>query len=130
MGDPRQGNDTPALARVRILVVEDDLIVQAVLERILQRGGFDVVFSASVDEALRCLAADPEIRVTTVDQGLPGTPGLVLVEAIRTLYPRVRVVVISGTELPADCAAQPDRFFRKPFQGPELLAALRELVAS
>jgi two-component system response regulator RegA len=78
-----------------ILVVEDDETFRGVLGRALKRRGYRVSVVASAEEAVGVAAADlPDYAV--VDLKLPGSSGLAVVAALRSLSPATRVLVLTG----------------------------------
>ncbi len=110
-----------------VLVVDDDPIVQAVIERVLVRGGYRVLVAGTAAEALAALAGNAKIRVVTVDQQLPDTTGAALIDAIHLTRPGVRTIGISGGGPVGAVASNADRALGKPFAPPVLLRLVAEL---
>jgi CheY-like chemotaxis protein/signal transduction histidine kinase len=86
--------------RGRLLLVEDDRVVQFTLEHQLERAGYDVVCADDAEEAIAAWLAEPAPRMVT-DLGLPGRDGIALIGAIRDAErargtPRTRIVVLTG----------------------------------
>jgi PAS domain S-box-containing protein len=81
----------------RILVVEDDPRVRALVERLLRRFGYVVVTAENGEEALAWLEAqrDPVDLVVT-DVVMPKMNGRVLAERVRARCPSARVLFTSG----------------------------------
>jgi adenylate cyclase len=65
---------TPATARSRVLVIDDEETVRHLMRRFLTRGGFEVVTAADGDEGLR-LARDLRPALITLDVLMPGLDG-------------------------------------------------------
>lgn len=86
--------------RGRLLLVEDDRVVQFTLEHTLGRLGWDVVCADDAEEGLALWLAAPTAIVLT-DLGLPGRDGVSLIRAIREAERRrgdlrTRIVVLTG----------------------------------
>lgn len=82
-------------ARPRLLLVDDDQVLCAVLARALERRGFSV--SVAGDFAGALAAADvhgPQFAV--VDLKFPGGTGLALVERLVEATPGIRIVMLTG----------------------------------
>jgi DNA-binding response OmpR family regulator len=124
-----------------ILVVDDEVEVGEAIRRVLDRAGFEVVVARGVPEGL--LAAQtqqPDIVVT--DMIMPKTNGIELIKTLRSRYPRVQVIAISGggsfglnsykpdaikthAYLAAAREAGAEEILTKPFDMNDLLAAVR-----
>jgi two-component system, cell cycle sensor histidine kinase and response regulator CckA len=116
----------------RILVVDDEVLVQNVCQRTLEREGLEVITASSGEEALGWLAAcDAPPDVVLIDVIMPGIGGVGLLERLRELELRAPVIIMSGyTEQSVSVAlvdeAQGVFFLQKPFYPQEL----RDVVAS
>jgi DNA-binding response OmpR family regulator len=83
---------------VRVLLVEDEGAIAALLEETFQDHGFDVAVAGYADEAIRLLEAEPggfPLLVTDVQLG-PGGDGFDVARRARELDPDVRVVFMTG----------------------------------
>jgi CheY-like chemotaxis protein len=91
----------------RVLLVEDEVLVQMVAQEQLEELGCKVEVAGSVSEALakvRRVAGGIDLAI--VDIGLPDQKGDVLAMELRALYPRLPIVIASGY----DEAAVRERF--------------------
>ena len=78
-----------------LLLADDDPTFCQVLSKALARRGFQVAVAHDVPAAIvLCEGRPPEYAV--VDLRMPGESGLVLVDRLRELAPRARVVVLTG----------------------------------
>ena len=92
------------------LVVDDELVVRAVVRRLLERRGWAVIESATAEQALEVLSdATTRIDVVLCDLNLPGISGSALCGRITTLRPELasRLVLTSGD--PRAAAAELER---------------------
>lgn len=116
----------------RILVVEDEVMIQMLTVQYLEEGGLKADTAGSATEALNKLRLIPGgVDAVVVDLGLPDRPGDVLVREIRTLFPTMPVVLASGAAH-AELRKLGDEqsqvaIVGKPFTAQTLLGALRGL---
>jgi len=124
-----------------ILVVDDEVEVGEAIRRVLDRAGFEVVVAHGVSEGLQAAQTQqPDIVVT--DMIMPKTTGIELIKTLRSRYPRVQVIAISGggsfglnsykpdaikthAYLAAAREAGAEEILTKPFDMNDLLAAVR-----
>ena len=113
--------------RHRVLVVEDQVAVAELVHDALTEIGYAVALAATAAEALARLVAD-EPDLVLLDLKLPDLPGLELLDRLRAEWPKVPVVILSGTDDPilarAAMARGATAYVTKPF----LLDRLREVV--
>ena len=112
------------LKGVRVLVVEDHWHVANALKLLFEAEGMEVSGpAASSADALRLAAEQkPDLAVVDINLGREMAYGL-----IDNLHDQgVRIVVVSGYAVLAPrLTGKVDVVLQKPFNGPELLAALR-----
>ncbi|MEO1063941.1 MAG: response regulator [Actinomycetota bacterium] len=118
------------LATNKVLVVDDDVAVRALVKKALSADSVQVLDAASGPDALDLINGD-EPDLIILDIGLPGTSGLdVLVEIRRTS--EVPVVLLTGRSDEADRIAGldlgADDYVVKPFYPGELAARVRSLL--
>jgi DNA-binding response OmpR family regulator len=116
-----------------VAVVDDDPSVLRSLEYLLESADYSVRLfdSGAAFLASGCLA-DIDCLVSDVD--MPGIEGFELLRRVRAARPGLPVILITGypetlERLPA-LDGSGSRVFTKPFQGPELLAAVAETIRS
>src|SRR5213592_4313531 len=86
---------TKESARPLLLVVDDELPVLKVLERLAGRIGFDVVTCASGADAMRTLMRKPA-DLAMVDLRMPDVNGLDLLRQIRAAVPSCEVILMTA----------------------------------
>ena len=84
----------------RILVADDDRVVQALLNRILRKAGYDVVLAANGREALDRMESD--VGVMLLDLQMPEMDGIRCLGHLREQYPDLAVIMVSASEEIAD----------------------------
>jgi DNA-binding response OmpR family regulator len=113
----------------RVLVVDDDEIVQAQLANLLRRADYDVQVAASGDEALRVLHS-AHCHMVLTDWQMPGMDGLELCRRIRDDSPEkyVYVMMLTARESKQDrllsIAAGADDYVAKGLPVNEVLARM------
>ena len=118
------------MAGSRILVVEDDRPIAAMLERVLGTEGYDVAVAADGSDALR-RARERPFDLVVLDLMLPGVDGITVCRKLRatTSIPILVLTARGRTEdrvLGLDSGA--DDYVSKPFHNEELLARVRALL--
>jgi len=79
----------------RVLVVDDERSIRITLSEFLASAGHDVVMAADAGDAIAKLTeSEPDVVVTDII--LPRTNGVELLREIRTLSPRVQVIMMTG----------------------------------
>lgn len=113
----------------RLLLVEDDDRIRAVLRLGLEDEGYEIAEAVSAEEALRTLGCDrPDYLL--VDLGLGGMDGFTLIRTVRRTADLPILVVSARTDthdIVAGLEAGADDYVTKPFQIKEISARLRAL---
>ena len=117
----------------RVLVVDDDDRIRALLARTLSSNGYAVDQAANGRDALIRVAADPP-DLMLLDLIMPHVSGLQVLAAVRSSSPGTRVIVLSaiqetGTRIQALELGAVD-VVAKPFSTAELLARVRRNIAA
>lgn len=80
-----------------ILVVDDEKDIVRIEETILKKQGYEVTSTLDSEDALSLFKADPEkFDLVISDMTMPKLNGLKLVEKIKEINPRTKVVICSG----------------------------------
>jgi DNA-binding NtrC family response regulator len=82
-------------SRRRLLSVDDDPMQGRIISALFRAPGFDVSVVHDGAQAVERVVADPPDLVM-LDLGLPGLSGLEVLQRIKTLYPQLPVVVLTG----------------------------------
>jgi DNA-binding NarL/FixJ family response regulator len=121
---PGAGDPSP----LRVVVVDADDRIRESLSRLLCIGArLEVVGTAGEPEPALEIVRSTRPDVVIVDPRLPEVDGgLTFLRNLRQTAPDVRVVVMSGTDLPqlAEVAPLADGVVRKTFRATELLTAI------
>lgn len=121
--------DTGIASRLlrKVLVVDDEEDLANLAGMLLSSEGLDVVVANSALRAMEILAQDQEIDAVFSDIMMPGMTGLQLADAVREMYPRVKIVLTSGYTLPALLADRQIHylFAPKPYRIDTVMKLLR-----
>jgi DNA-binding NtrC family response regulator len=126
-GFHRLPDGTPPL---RILVVDDDASLRKACCEIASEMGFAALAAGSVPEALCVLKEQEPVEMLLLDLKLPGGGGLSLLSQVKTLYPKMGVVVMTAFAT-VSSAVEAMRigagdYLTKPFALDELTLVLSE----
>jgi two-component system, OmpR family, response regulator MprA len=118
------------MAGSRILVVEDDRPIAAMLERVLGTEGYDVDVAGDGNEALR-RARERPFDLVVLDLMLPGLDGIAVCRRLRATSP-IPILVLTARGRTEDRVrgldSGADDYVAKPFHNEELLARVRALL--
>ncbi|PYO58765.1 MAG: hypothetical protein DMD83_02360, partial [Candidatus Rokuibacteriota bacterium] len=88
----------PALAGLRVLVIDDEPEVRAVLAEMLTANGHRVCQAGGGREGLEVLTSTQKVDVVLTDLGMPEMRGSDVVRAIRDRWPLLPVGLVTGWE--------------------------------
>ena len=81
----------------QVMFVDDDELMRLMVERLLQRQGYEVRCCSSADEALALVRAAPAaVDLVLTDFNMPGRSGLELARDLARLRPALPVLICSG----------------------------------
>ncbi len=116
---------------MRLLVVEDEALLQQQIRVRLEEAGFEVDASADGREGLY-LASEYPLDLAIIDLGLPGLPGLELIRRLRDSGSSLPILILTARgkweEKVTGLEAGADDYLVKPFHMEELQARVRALL--
>jgi PAS domain S-box-containing protein len=120
-------------AEGRLLVVDDEDLVRAVVARALEEEGYQVMTARDGREALACLEqAKPPIDLVVANVVMPGMGGRELGEEMSRQFPSVPLIWMSGHlhdhGLPTGGLGADRRFLQKPMSNDQLLQAVAQVL--
>jgi CheY-like chemotaxis protein len=124
---------------VRVLVAEDERLLALTLTDLLEAEGYDVHLALTGTAALvagRRLGSTLDLLVT--DLNMPGMTGEALIRAMRTMWPSLPVIVVTGSAPPGGAEELQRQggghglltLLHKPVSTAELLAALLQAASA
>ncbi len=121
------GSSTPA----RVLVVDDDAELRALLLRYLGENGFEVRVAADGDSANRLLTRE-SFDLMVLDLMLPGEDGLSICRRLRGQGETLPIIMLTARGDPVDRVVGleigADDYVPKPFSPRELLARIQAML--
>ena len=112
-----------------VLVVDDLAEQTSLASRILERAGYVVLAAHSGGEALLILdSLEGAVDLLITDLRMPGMKGPDLAKDVRTRYPSVRTLYVSGSRPDSDSLVG-GGFLPKPYAGKDLLDCVRRALA-
>jgi two-component system cell cycle sensor histidine kinase/response regulator CckA len=118
-----------------VLVVEDQDLFREMIQNVMEQSGYRILVAQSGDEALRiCAEQGNSIDLVLTDVVMPKMSGTMLAEQVVALYPRMKVLFMSGY---ADDAivrhgilSPQTEFLQKPFTAHSLLHKVQAVLDS
>jgi two-component system, cell cycle sensor histidine kinase and response regulator CckA len=110
-----------------ILVVDDEAIARAYMERALKQEGYQVLLASDGEEALQILKTTKQkIAMIITDLVMPGMGGHAFAVEVAQLPSPPPLLYISAYEKPQGEMAK--RFLQKPFSIAELTTAVSQML--
>jgi len=115
-------------AAARVLVVDDDALMLAIVNQMLSGQGYEVVPASGPRQALEIVRTTPPIQLILADVSMPEMRGTQLVSEVFRLSPQTAGLLMTG-----DLASPPDvpegvAVLRKPFSTAELILAVQSTL--
>lgn len=112
---------------VRILFVEDEMLIRELAVEDLEDAGFEVVSASTGDEAWALLEAGSAFDVLLTDLNFPGAiDGAELGRRVRSLRPEVPIIYATGYSDAGLTMTERERIVGKPYEVSKIVAILSE----
>ena len=121
-------------SRPRILLVDDDDVIRAVLKQVLEMNNFTVSTAANVAESIHLIDTE-SFDVLVSDLHMPGAgDGFTVISAMRHKHPNAITMLFTGypdlKEAMDAILLQADEILVKPMPVPEMVGLIRERLAN
>jgi CheY-like chemotaxis protein len=113
------------------LIADDDITLSHVWRDILAGAGFNVLTSNSGLKALDTIRYGSKIDVLLLDHNMPTLDGTHTLEHLKSQFPDVKAIGITGVEssrLPAAYREGVQKLLTKPVSGADLIDAVRSVA--
>lgn len=85
------------LGELRVLVLEDEVLIRIAISEELRAQGLSVIETVSADEAWSYLEAGGQVDLIFTDICMPGSmDGLEFARRVKVAYPQMEIVITSG----------------------------------
>jgi CheY-like chemotaxis protein len=115
-----------------VYVVDDEPLLLELAFALLEPAGFVVQTFRDPDSALQAFtSADPRPAVIITDYAMHHRNGLDLIRDCRQINPGQKIILVSGTvdeDIYYYSRQKPDQFLAKPYQGKQLVSAVKSLL--
>jgi CheY-like chemotaxis protein len=111
-----------------ILCIDDDEAILRYEKALLEKSGYAVLAAASAQQGLR-LATMCKCDAVLLDYEMPGMNGHEVAVEIKRVRPELKVILLSGTEVPTQALALADAFVPKLEANQQLLPTIAELCS-
>jgi CheY-like chemotaxis protein len=124
-------------AQATILLVDDEELLRAGVQEMLEMSGYTVITATNGHEAMACLKQHA-IDLVITDLVMPKMDGVDFVEQLRQIWPDVPVIVVSGSTrnimqrygIESIQVPGADASLSKPFKGVDLMSQIQALLVS
>ena len=119
---------------MKVLFIDDELMLCNLGERILKRAGFEVVIAQSGQKGIDDFSADPDnFDIIIIDSNMNGLTGIETMQQLRTQKPGIPFILSSGHQLdehdlPSDLLDNMG-FLSKPYRSHQLVDKVEEVLA-
>jgi DNA-binding NarL/FixJ family response regulator len=123
-----------SLAMTRFLIIDDHPLFREALQSAVMMAfsNVETVEARSISEAVSSLNVNAEFDLALLDLNMPGIQGFEGLRQLRTLFPRLPVVVVSGHEeariITEALSYGVAGFIPKSFKKSELAGAIQEVI--
>jgi phosphoserine phosphatase RsbU/P len=130
MSDKTDGTPERKPTGLRVFVADDDPVTLQILQRALERWGYEVFVGKDGNEAWQALTAPRAPQLVLLDWMMPGVDGLTVCRRLRALTQGRAMYLILVTartdrvDVVAGLEAGANDYVAKPFHQPELRARL------
>ena len=120
------------MAKKKILIVEDEQVIQVLCRRLLGQGAYDLTVVGSVQEAMQILGrGTPDLLIT--DLRLPDGDGVEVIRRLRESSSGAAVIIITGSPTPEERLHKIEdldvlEYINKPFEVELLLDSVKRVL--
>ncbi len=117
---------------MKVLVIDDEEMIRSLAEKILRRGGYEVLSAETGEEAIEAFARAEDIDGVLLDMSMPGMSGLETLRRLRAIREDIPCVLSSGQPESNvsidDTLRNRTSYLEKPYRAQALIKAIDELL--
>ena len=117
-----------------VLFIDDDEMILNAIKRALRNENYNILTVASGNRGLRLLQDQP-VSLVVCDYQMPGISGLEVLKDVKTTYPRILTIMLTGqaevniaAQAINDCGVY--KFILKPWEDADLKITIRRALES
>lgn len=118
----------PKAPRPHVLLVDDDMSFSYVIGRAVRSWKFLCTEAESMSDAMRLVTAEDKFDAVICDCHLPDGSGPELAAWLRSRFPNLPILLVSGLSRPKNTAFDRVDFLAKPFKLDELESSVSRLM--
>jgi two-component system cell cycle response regulator CpdR len=122
------GKPERSMEKKRILIVDDDKAVRVLLAAVLNTANYEIDVAVNGVDAINHIDGIPYDLIIT-DYLMPEMDGLELTRRVKSIYPTIPILIITGTESARDLLkSEATACFSKPFNIFDLLSFVKNIL--
>jgi CheY-like chemotaxis protein len=98
----------------RILIVDDEIAVRAIVGRVLAHAGYQVEQAGDGPEAIELYRKRGPYALVLLDESMPGMPGRRVLDELLAIDARAKVVLFTGNGAEGECPPRAAGVLEKP----------------
>lgn len=87
------------MSQKKILLIEDEAIIQSLCRRLLAKTGWELILAGTLGEAREKMKG-PAVDLLITDLKLPDGDGVEIIRELRERFPKTKAMVITGSPSP------------------------------
>ncbi len=115
-----------------VLIVDDERLLARTLSNALKDAGYRAVTASTAEQAEKQIFSDQVFDLVVLDNRLPKSSGLSILERMRASNIASRVILMTAFETPEVRAEakrlRVDKYMRKPFDLTRMISEIEDLV--
>ena len=117
-----------------VLIVDDERLLARTLSKALKEAGYKAATASTAEQAEKQIFSEQPFDLVVLDNRLPRSSGLEILERMREKNIRSRVILMTAFESPdvrtTARRLQVDKYVRKPFDLTRMLREIEDLVGA
>jgi len=116
------------MEKKRILIVDDDKAVRVLLAAVMKTANYEIDVAVNGVDAINYIDGKPYDLIIT-DYLMPKMDGLELTRRVKSIYPAIPILIITGNESARDLLkSEATACFAKPFNILDLLNCVKNIL--
>jgi PAS domain S-box-containing protein len=131
LSPPPSESGAPRGSGELILVVDDEVAICDMSRRSLESFGYKVITASNGKEAVEIYSKKArEIALVLTDMMMPVMDGSAAIEVMKQINPSVKIIAVSGVNIPAEIRDSVSEYLPKPYTAVELVSLVDKILRS